>query len=57
MSDIDIKIKLIKNNSKAFDMNDQIEIQEEADSVADAIAAVALTSVFVVACIFWISGQ
>lgn len=38
-------------------MNDQIEIQEEADSVADAIAAVALTSVFVVACIFWISGQ
>lgn len=38
-------------------MNDQIEIEEHGDSVADAIAAVALVAIFVVSCIFWISGQ
>jgi len=38
-------------------MNDQIEIQENSDSVADAIAAIVLISVFVIACIFWVSAQ
>ncbi|MFT6387754.1 MAG: hypothetical protein ACJAUP_001126 [Cellvibrionaceae bacterium] len=38
-------------------MNDQIEIQENGDSFADAIAAIALISVFVIACIFWVSAQ
>lgn len=38
-------------------MNDQIDIQEEGDSVADAISAVVLISVFVAACVFWISAQ
>lgn len=38
-------------------MNDPVEIQEEGDSVADAIAAIVLISVFVTACVFWISTQ
>lgn len=40
-------------------MNDQqqIEIQGEGDSIADAIAAVSLIAIFVATCIFWISGQ
>lgn len=38
-------------------MNEQIDIQEEGDSVADAISAIVLIVVFVAACIFWISGQ
>lgn len=38
-------------------MNDQIEIQEEGDSAADAIAAIVLIVVFVAACIFWVSSQ
>lgn len=38
-------------------MNDQIEMQETGDSVADAISAIVLIAVFVSACIFWVSGQ
>ncbi len=38
-------------------MNDPIELEDRGDSVADAIAAVALISIFVIACIFWVSGQ
>lgn len=38
-------------------MNDHIEIQEEGDSVADAISAVVLIVVFVAACVFWVSSQ
>lgn len=38
-------------------MNDRIEIQEEGDSVADAISAVVLIVVFVAACVFWVSSQ
>jgi hypothetical protein len=35
----------------------EIEMQETGDSVADAVAAVVLIAVFVVTCIFWVSGQ
>ncbi|MGH1486180.1 MAG: hypothetical protein ACRBCI_08155 [Cellvibrionaceae bacterium] len=43
-------------------MNDSIEIQkiemqEEGDSIADAVAAIVLIVVFVAACIFWVSTQ
>lgn len=38
-------------------MNDRIEIQEEGDSLADAISAIVLITVFVAACVFWVSGQ
>jgi hypothetical protein len=39
-------------------MNDQhVEMQEQGDSVADAIAAVVLIAIFVATCIFWIAGQ
>lgn len=38
-------------------MNERIDIQEEGDSVADAISAVVLIVVFVSACVFWVSSQ
>lgn len=38
-------------------MDDEIRMMEQGDSMADAIAAVALILIFVTACIFWISGQ
>ncbi len=38
-------------------MNERIDIQEEGDSVADAISAVVLIVVFVAACVFWVSTQ
>ncbi len=38
-------------------MEDQVEMQEYGDSVADALVAVALIAVFVATCIFWIGGQ
>ncbi|MBB6523212.1 hypothetical protein HNR48_003514 [Pseudoteredinibacter isoporae] len=38
-------------------MNDDVTLQDQADSTADAIAAVALITIFVATCIFWISGQ
>ena len=38
-------------------MNDQVELPEEGDSAADAIAAILLICVFVTACVFWVSSQ
>ena len=38
-------------------MNEPIELEEHSDSVADAIASVALIAIFVAACVFWVSGQ
>jgi len=38
-------------------MDEEIQVAESGDSVADAVAAVALVLIFVVTCIFWISGQ
>lgn len=39
-------------------MNSQdIEMQQQGDSFADAITAVVLIAVFVTTCIFWVSGQ
>lgn len=37
-------------------MNEPIEMKD-ADSVADAVAAVVLILLFVGGCIFWVSGQ
>ncbi len=37
-------------------VDDNTQVEHE-DSIADAIAAVALVLIFVAACIFWISGQ
>ena len=52
-----MKIKLNESKLKVLDMNDEIEVQNDGDSAADAIAAVMLTAVFVATCIFWISSQ
>ncbi len=38
-------------------MSEELQMQEHGDSVADAIAAIALIAIFVVTCIFWVSGQ
>lgn len=39
-------------------MNEELPLAEQADdSVADAIAAVALIAIFVATCIFWVSSQ
>lgn len=38
-------------------MNDQIESQDQGDSVADAIAAISLVAIFIATCVFWISGH
>lgn len=38
-------------------MNEPIELEERNDSLADAIAAVALITIFVITCIVWVSGQ
>lgn len=38
-------------------MNDELQMHEEGDSVADAIAAVALIAIFVATCVFWVSSQ
>ncbi len=38
-------------------MNEELEMMEPGDSVADAIAAVALIAIFVATCVFWVSGQ
>lgn len=38
-------------------MEDDIQMSEHGDSVADAIAAVALILIFVGSCIFWVSNQ
>lgn len=33
------------------------EMQQQGDSLADAVTAVVLVCVFVAVCMFWISGQ
>lgn len=38
-------------------MDDDIQMAEHGDSMADAAAAVALVLIFVATCIFWVSGQ
>ena len=38
-------------------MEDEIQMMEQGDSMADAVAAVALVLIFVTTCVFWISGQ
>ena len=38
-------------------MDDEIQMVEQGDSLADAIAAIALIMIFVTTCIFWINGQ
>lgn len=37
--------------------DDNIQMMEQGDSFADAVAAVALILIFVTTCVFWISGQ
>ena len=34
-----------------------IQMMEQGDSIADAVAAVALILIFVTTCVFWLSGQ
>lgn len=38
-------------------MDEEIRMAEEGDSVADAVAAVALVLIFVSTVVFWLSGQ
>jgi len=38
-------------------MEDEIQVNDQGDSLADAVAAVALVLIFVTTCVFWISGQ
>jgi len=38
-------------------MEDEIKVSDQGDSLADAVAAVALVLIFVTTCVFWISGQ
>ncbi len=38
-------------------MEDEIQMTEQGDSMADAIAAVALVLIFVTTCVFWLGGQ
>lgn len=38
-------------------MEDDIQMMEQGDSVADAVAAIALVLIFVSTCVFWIAGQ
>jgi|GEM_PF-1696870 hypothetical protein len=39
-------------------MNHQeVEMQQQGDSLADAVAAIVLIAVFVTTCVFWVSGQ
>lgn len=38
-------------------MEDEVKVNDQGDSLADAVAAVALVLIFVTTCVFWISGQ
>lgn len=38
-------------------MNDETDMQNQGDSTADAIAAVALITIFVLTCVYWLMGQ
>jgi hypothetical protein len=37
--------------------NQELEMQNQGDSLADAITALVLIAVFITACVFWVSGQ
>ncbi len=37
--------------------DDNIQMMEPGDSLADSVAAVALVLIFVAACVLWVSGQ
>lgn len=45
------------------DQTDTVQSQDdhqsvhEGDAFADAMAAVALVAIFVIACVYWVSGQ
>ena len=49
--------KNAKAEEPSYFTNDNTEMSERADSLADAFAAVGLITVFVLGCIWWISGQ
>lgn len=38
-------------------MDEEIQMAQQGDSAADAIAAIALILIFVAVCIFWINSQ
>ncbi len=38
-------------------MNNDLQVRQEEDNVADSIAAVVLIVIFVATCLFWVSGQ
>jgi hypothetical protein len=38
-------------------MDEEIQMAQQGDSAADAIAAIALILIFVTTCIFWINAQ
>ena len=38
-------------------MNNEMQVQQHEDNVADSIAAVVLIVIFVATCLFWVSGQ
>lgn len=38
-------------------MNEPLELEERNDSIADAVAAIALIAIFVITCVIWVSGQ
>lgn len=38
-------------------MQEDIQISDQSDSIADVIAAVSLVIIFVAACVFWVSAQ
>jgi len=49
---------LLKNNKYLeATVDDDIQMTEQGDSIADAIAAVALILIFLTTCVFWINGQ
>lgn len=54
-----LSLTLSKANNKTWEemMDDEIQMMEQGDSIADAVAAVALILIFVTTCVFWISGQ
>lgn len=49
--------RTLKQQNKGETMEDDIQMMEQGDSIADAVAAVALILIFVTTCVFWISGQ
>lgn len=38
-------------------MEDEIQVDDQGDSLADAVAAVTLVLIFVATCVFWIGNQ